>query len=91
MKVIVLLLVALLGCPSKEEVQKQQEDLEKDVNLKIVKDAMDQFQIVSRGGDKMEICVHAGMVSAALVQAKDQEHYASWKPLERKLCKAAGM
>jgi hypothetical protein len=31
------------------------------------------------------------MVTAALLQAKDEAGYAEWKKVERKACKAAGL
>jgi len=36
-------------------------------------------------------CVHAGMVAAAYLQAKDQGSYARWKEVERQDCNAAGV
>lgn len=67
------------------------DNFERDINRKVVKDAADQYEIVKRNGSKMEACVHAGMVSAALVQAKDEEGLRKWKPIERADCRAAGM
>lgn len=58
---------------------------------KVAQDAVEQYNMVKRHGSPVEICVHAGMVSAAFAQAKDEENYARWKSIERADCRAAGM
>ncbi|MBP0625410.1 hypothetical protein [Cupriavidus consociatus] len=61
--------------------------IEKDV----ASDAVAQYQIVKQHGDRVDICVHAGLVAAAFIQAKDESNYARWKEVERVDCRAAGV
>jgi len=38
-----------------------------------------------------DVCVHAGLVAAAYLQAKDEENYREWKATEKTDCVAAGL
>ena len=58
---------------------------------KVARDAVDQYQISRSGGDKIQICVQAGLVAAAYLQAKNQLKYVEWKEKERADCAAAGL
>lgn len=58
---------------------------------KVARDAVDEYKITLSGGDKIEICVQAGMVAAAYKQAKDEANYLLWKQKERNDCQDAGM
>jgi hypothetical protein len=57
----------------------------------VAADAVAQYKIAAESGKAMDRCVQAGMVAAAYLQAKDQDHYAEWKGVERTDCKAAGV
>jgi hypothetical protein len=61
------------------------------IERQVVNDQIEQLKITVKHGSPMDICVQAGMVTAALLQAKDEAGYAEWKKLERKACKAAGL
>ena len=61
------------------------------INRMVVNDAIEQFKLTLQGGDPIEICVYAGMVTAAYLQAKDQEGYVKAKENEKRVCKAAGL
>ncbi len=61
------------------------------IERKVVEDAIAQYGIVKRSGSRAEACVHAGIVSAAYVQAKDEDGLRRWKPTEREDCRRAGM
>ncbi len=52
----------------------------------VAKDAVEQYEIASRHGAASDICVHAMMVSAAYLQAKDEPNYARWKQTEKADC-----
>jgi predicted GNAT family acetyltransferase len=58
---------------------------------KVANDAVDQYQIAKRGGSVIDICVQAGFVSAAYLQAKDEANYQKWKEIEKVDCAAAGV
>lgn len=61
------------------------------IENKVADDAVDQYNIVKRQGDKMQICVQAGVVSFAYLQAKDENNYRRWKSIEKTDCRAAGL
>jgi hypothetical protein len=50
-----------------------------------------QYEIAKRDGSKMDACVHAGLVAAAYLQAKDEAKYQEWKLTERVDCFIAGV
>lgn len=57
----------------------------------VAEDAVKQYNIAKREGDPIQICVSAGLVTAAYLQAKDEKNYAEWKAVERSVCSAAGL
>ncbi|WP_152059799.1 hypothetical protein [Aliarcobacter butzleri] len=57
----------------------------------VIQDSIEQYEIVKRQGDLMEICVYAGLVSASYLQAKDEYNYKIWKDKEKSDCKKAGL
>lgn len=61
------------------------------IYAQVASDAIDQYNIAKKQGDAMQICVQAGMVTAALLQAKDEEHYNQWKKIEKADCRRAGV
>jgi hypothetical protein len=58
---------------------------------KVASGFIDQYNIAKRSGTPIDVCVHAGLVSAAFLQAKDDANYQVWKATEAAACKAAGM
>lgn len=62
-----------------------------DIENKVATDAVAQYEIVKRSGDAVQTCVHAGMVSAAFVQAKDEANFKIWHETEKVDCAKAGM
>ena len=91
-----VLCLSFFSCKAIEEEadkleKKESEKIDMKINSQVVDDALKEFEIVKKGGDKIEICVRAGLVSAAYVQAKDEANYLKWKQTEKELCKAAGM
>lgn len=91
----VLAMMLVLGCSSeaeeRAEMNKAMNEIDTEVSARVALDAMKQFDIVFKRGDKMEICVHAGIVAAAMLQTKDEKRYNEWKDMEKKLCKRAGL
>ncbi len=57
----------------------------------VADDAVKQYEIAKRQGDKTQIYVQAGMVCAAYLQAKDEQNYRKWKEIEKQAAKDAGM
>jgi hypothetical protein len=62
-----------------------------DIEHKVANDAVAQYGIAKRQGDAMQVCVQAGMVSAAWLQAKDETQYGQWKAVEKADCARAGL
>jgi hypothetical protein len=61
------------------------------INKQVVDDQLDQLKIAMKHGSAIDVCVQAGILTAALLQAKDEAAYAQAKKLERKACGKAGM
>lgn len=57
----------------------------------VAADSVNQYNIAKRQGDAMQICVQAGLVSAAYLQAKDEFNYQQWKSTEAADCERAGI
>jgi hypothetical protein len=58
---------------------------------KVASDYVQQYEMAKRNGSPMDVCVLAGFVSAAYLQAKDEPNYAKWKQIERTDCAKAGV
>lgn len=54
-----------------------------------INDARDRYTIAKRGGTAMDACVQAGVVAAALLQAKRGDEYARWKAVQQADCQRA--
>jgi hypothetical protein len=62
-----------------------------DIEQSVATDAVKQYEIAKRQGDTMQICVQAGLVSAAFLQARDEPNYREWKETEHHDCIVAGV
>ena len=69
--------------------QKQNEALQKrsqrPVEYKVADDAVKEYEIAARQGDRMQMYVQAGLCAAAFLQAQDEPNYRKWKDIERKI------
>lgn len=61
------------------------------INNQVTADQVAQYEMVKRAGDKMQTCVHAGMVEAAYIQAKDDANFQKWTAIKKTDCAAAGL
>jgi hypothetical protein len=61
------------------------------IENQVAADAVDRYAIAKRSGTSMDRCAQAGAVAAAYLQAKDEEHYRTWKGIESSDCVAAGV
>lgn len=61
------------------------------IHESVVRDALKQYDIAVRQGDPMQICVQAGFVTAAYLQAHDEENYRKFKEYQQVRCKIAGL
>jgi hypothetical protein len=72
-------------------VEKEAAETMRTIEQQVAQDSVDQYNITKQSGTAIDQCVHAGMVTAAYLQAKDQSSYATWKATEKRDCAAAGM
>lgn len=61
------------------------------IHDKVATDAVAQYEIAKRQGDRIQTCVSAGLVSAAFLQAKNEPKFTEWKATEKADCAAAGL
>lgn len=87
------LLVGILGILwfSGGGIEKQTASSMAKIHSQVATDAVDKYNISKRQGDAMQICVQAGIVGAAYLQAKDEVNYQAWKKTEAQDCKRAGL
>jgi len=83
-----LIVIAGMALCSCDQMAAQQLD---DIHAKVAKDAEEQYRMVEKSGTKTDLCVRAGMVSEAYLQAKNSEKYDLWKTAETADCLAAGV
>lgn len=62
-----------------------------DITAQVAQDSVNQYNIAKQQGDPIQICVQAGLVSAAYLQAEDQANYNKWKSIEAADCQRAGI
>lgn len=79
------LAILISGCD--QMAQKQMDN----IYNQVIQDSIDQYNIVKSNDNKMDMCVHAGMVKAAMLQAKDDAGYTEWDTIEKNDCEQAGM
>jgi hypothetical protein len=63
----------------------------RDIQNKVAADAVAQYGIAKRNGSPMDVCVQAGLVTAAYLQAQDEPSYQRWKQTEKEDCSKAGI
>ena len=61
------------------------------LNNSVAKDFEKQYEMSVRSGSAIDVCVHAGLVSAAYLQAHDESNYQRWKQNESLDCARAGL
>lgn len=57
----------------------------------VAEDAVKQYEITKRSGNAIDAYVHAGLVAAAYLQAKDEYNYQKWKMIEVEEGRRAGI
>jgi hypothetical protein len=72
-------------------LEKQADRTMQDITNKVAADAVAQYRIAERNGSPIDVCVQAGFVTAAYLQAKDEPNYQRWKQTEKSVCAKAGI
>lgn len=89
---IIVAIFIILGLSSiGSNVEKKTSSTMDNIYQKVADDAVAQYHIAERQGDKIQICVQAGMVSAAYLQAQNESSYQNWKEIEKIDCRQAGI
>lgn len=73
-----------------QNIEEQMPTLQ-DIQMQVAADAMEQYKIAKKHGSAIDACVSAGLVSAALLQAKQESLYQQWKQIENQDCARAGL
>lgn len=60
------------------------------IEQKVAEDAVIEYEIAARQGDKMQMYVQAGMCCAAFLQAHDEANYRKWKDIEHNIGRQIG-
>ena len=84
-KTLLIVLLLIVGC-SKKTVKDEIEEEMNSIYEQVAIDELRKFRIVLKTKDRIAICVQAGMVSAALLQAGKESEYLEWKKKEKELC-----
>lgn len=72
-------------------IEKQTTAKLEEIHTQVATDFATQYDIAKRNGSAMDACVAAGMVAAAVLQAKDEGGYQRWKATENADCARAGI
>lgn len=80
----------LSGCDSSIQ-QKIVNDQMNTIYDQVLQDSIDQYNITKSANNSMDMCVHAGMVKAAMLQAKNDTGYNEWDNIEKEDCGRAGV
>ncbi len=72
-------------------LEKQTKTELRNISNMVAEDAVKEYNIATKSGDKVSICVQAGFVSAAYLQAQDETNYLIWKEIEKDDCERAGV
>lgn len=84
--VIVLIWYFFGGGLEKQAIKDMQQ-----IEQQVAADAVKQYEIAKRSGSAMDAYVHASLVAAAYLQAKDEPNYKKWKEIEKREAARAGM
>ena len=65
-------------------------DMQK-IEYSVAADAVSQYEIAERSGDKMQMYTQASFCAAAFLQAKDEINYKKWLDTQHKIAKQIGL
>lgn len=86
---IVMACVCVSGCDRAVFDQQVQHEMNR-IEVQVAEDAVKQYEIAKRSGNAVDAAVHAGIVAAAYLQAKDETNYKKWKAIQEADESAAG-
>lgn len=86
----IIVVVLFSGCDNALQ-KKMVNDQMNTIYDQVVQDSIDQYNITKSAANHMDMCVHAGMVKAAMLQAKNNTGYNEWDTIEKEDCDRAGV
>ena len=84
-------LLGVMPKPSIESDYFGSSDFEQEIHDKVVRDAVQQYDLTKMHGTAVDRCVQAGLVAQAYLQAGNGSLYESWKQTESRECRQAGL
>jgi hypothetical protein len=72
-------------------LEKQTRNTMQNLEDQVAVDYLKQYEIAKRSGTPVDVCVQAGLVSAAYLQANDELNYQRAKQIESEDCARAGV
>ncbi|WP_282087074.1 hypothetical protein [Aquimarina algiphila] len=85
--ITIVFLIFFFGGGLEEQTKKEINKIENQV----ANDAVKQYEITKRNGSAMDAYIQAGLVTAAYLQANDEENYKRWKKVEEQEAKNVGL
>jgi hypothetical protein len=82
---------AVIGWLSNLGLERQAQNEMGRIEQQVAEDAVKQYDIAKRSGSAIDAYLHAGLVSAAYLQAKDESNYQKWKKIEAEEARHAGV
>jgi len=89
--VVILVVIVILWYFYGGGLEKQATNNMQQIEQQVAADAVKQYEITKSSGTAIDAYVHAGLVAAAYLQAKDEANYKKWKEIERQEGIRAGM
>ena len=87
----VIFLIFLIGYFLDGGLENQLETEMDKIEIQVAEDAIEQYEIAKRNGSAMDAYIHAGLVAASFLQAKDEDNYKKWKEIEKQEAKNVGL
>ena len=84
-------LLGVMPKPSVESTYFGSGDFEQEIYDEVVRDAIQQYELTTIHGKAMDRCVQAGLVAQAYLQAGKGTQYESWRNIESRECREAGL
>jgi hypothetical protein len=88
---IIMVIIILISFGGRDFMSTMLSNSIDSIELEVANEAIDQYDIAKRNGDKLQAYLQAGIISAAFLQAKDEENYKKWKNIEKQEAKNVGI
>jgi len=86
--IILIIVIWFIFGGGQTKVANQQLD---EIKNQVAEDAVQQYRIAKRQGDKMQTYTQASLAAVAYLQAKDETNYIKWKAVQDSCGKEVGL